>query len=340
MLSTPNQNKPSIVDSALNSDSLNSSGSEQLALIFKASADPLRLEVLRALSKDSFSVQELCAAFDVKQSGMSHHLKVLAKAGLVLSRREGNFIFYQRRWQAGRDVTSTLTDAIYQSVDHIELDEQVLNRIQAVQQQRGQLSQAFFAANANEFRSQQELIATADVYNDHVAQWLEQLNLPRRDTALEIGPGEGLFLSTLASSFKQVVALDNSSVMLEKAQENGAKNGLNNVLYIEGDTQQAIQKGLRADCVVINMVLHHTPSPAAIFQDVAELLLPGASLIVTELCHHDQPWVREACGDLWLGFEPADLSHWAREARLEPGQEQYLALRNGFQFQIRQFFKP
>ncbi|MEG1214978.1 MAG: metalloregulator ArsR/SmtB family transcription factor, partial [Leclercia sp.] len=64
--------------------------SEHLAALCKASGDPLRLNVLRALASDSFGVLELAQIFAIGQSGMSHHLKVLAQAGLVATRREGN----------------------------------------------------------------------------------------------------------------------------------------------------------------------------------------------------------------------------------------------------------
>ncbi|NER61952.1 winged helix-turn-helix transcriptional regulator, partial [Pseudomonas sp. MAFF212428] len=52
--------------------------SDALAALCKASGDPLRLKVLRALASDSFGVLELAQIFAVGQSGMSHHLKVLA----------------------------------------------------------------------------------------------------------------------------------------------------------------------------------------------------------------------------------------------------------------------
>lgn len=69
---------------------------ETLAALCKASGDALRLNVLRALANDSFGVLELAQIFDIGQSGMSHHLKVLAQADLVATRREGNAIFYRR----------------------------------------------------------------------------------------------------------------------------------------------------------------------------------------------------------------------------------------------------
>jgi ArsR family transcriptional regulator len=87
------------------------------------------------------------------------------------------------------------------------------------------------------------------------------------------------------------------------------------------------------------MVLHHVPSPAKIFEDVAELLQAGGSFFVTDLCSHDQTWVKDACGDLWLGFDPADLTNWANAAGLVEGKSVYLALRNGFRIQVRQFDK-
>ena len=62
---------------------------DSLAAFLKAAGDPLRLEVLQVLGQNSFGVLELCEIMAMKQSGMSHHLKVLAQAGLVERRREG-----------------------------------------------------------------------------------------------------------------------------------------------------------------------------------------------------------------------------------------------------------
>ena len=68
------------------------SGLGGLERLLKASADQLRLEILQALQHESYGVLELCALFSIKQSAMSHHLKVLSKAQLVTTRREGNAI--------------------------------------------------------------------------------------------------------------------------------------------------------------------------------------------------------------------------------------------------------
>ena len=85
---------------------------DELAALCKAGGDPLRLNVLRALANDSFGVLELAQIFAIGQSGMSHHLKVLAQAGLVATRREGNAVFYRRALPHGELLGGTLHGAL------------------------------------------------------------------------------------------------------------------------------------------------------------------------------------------------------------------------------------
>ncbi|HET8711670.1 MAG TPA: class I SAM-dependent methyltransferase, partial [Spongiibacteraceae bacterium] len=147
------------------------------------------------------------------------------------------------------------------------------------------------------------------------------------------------FLDVLAARFARVIALDNSQAMLDQARTFAAEHQLANVECILGDTSEPELQVLKADCVVLNMVLHHVPSPAQIFGDLALALRPGGSLLITELCRHDQRWAESACGDLWLGFEPNDLTQWALAAGFETGRAVYIAQRNGFRVQIRQFIR-
>lgn len=329
------QSRSQNTDSELCFDS--DTAQHSLAALYKACADTLRLDILSALQYESFSVQELCHLLQQKQSSMSHHLKVLVQTGLVSSRREGNFIFYQRQHIAEDLPHKQAVRAIFNSIDEAPIQAELKIGIETLRSQRAEQSKAFFADNAKKFRSQQELIATFEQYQQPLMQLMEQWDFSQQASALEIGPGEGAFLPWLSQRFKQVIALDNSAEMLAQARANVAES---NILFIDGDTQAALAQSIRVDAIIINMVLHHTPTPAAIFQDMQQLLLPGGRLLVTELCQHHQSWVREACGDLWLGFEPEELSRWAQAALLEPGQAQYFALRNGFQFQIREFIKP
>jgi ArsR family transcriptional regulator len=311
-----------------------------LAHFSKASSDPLRLMVLRVLAYDSFGVLELCTIFSIKQSAMSHHLKVLAQAGLVNKRREGNSIYYRRQAPGARPSLQLLQQQLFSDIDHLLIDDQIQQGIDQIRQERSHSSRHFFDQNSDKFREQQDLIANYQHYQDSVRQLVSSLPMPHNQRALEVGPGAGEFLLELSKRFETVTALDNSESMLNTARQLTEQHQLNNIEFINGDTTTAREQKLNVDCVVMNMVLHHTPSPADIFSDIAAVMRPGASLIVTDLCNHDQVWAREACGDLWLGFEPADLTDWASQVGLLDGQNIYLSLRNGFRIQVRQFYKP
>ena len=125
--------------------------------------------------------------------------------------------------------------------------------------------------------------------------------------------------------------------MLQTSRQRARDEGLKNIEFVHGDTGHSRLAEISADCIVVNMVLHHNPSPADIFSDLAHCLADGGVLLVTDLCRHDQDWARDACGDLWLGFEQEELTAWAESAGLAELAGVYLAQRNGFQVQVRLF---
>ncbi|QDD90153.1 ArsR/SmtB family transcription factor [Pseudomonas oryzihabitans] len=311
---------------------------DTLAALCKAGGDPLRLNVLRALHSASFGVLELAQIFDTGQSGISHHLKVLAQAKLVATRREGNAIFYRRALPRPGSLGGSLHAALLEEVDALPLPMQVQARIGEVHAQRAAVSRDFFARVAEKFQAQQDLIASLPQYRDGLLSLLDALALEPHGCALEVGPGDGAFLPDLAQRFAQVLAVDNSPAMLELARQRCQRDGLANV---ELQLADALAEPLpRADCVVLNMVLHHLAAPAAALQRLALCVAPGGSLVITDLCPHDQAWARDACGDLWLGFDQDELARWAQAAGLVAGESLYLGLRNGFQIQVRQFARP
>ena len=313
---------------------------QAIAALLKGAGDPLRLEVLRALRTDSLGVLELCHIFDIKQSGMSHHLKVLAKAGVVTTRREGNSIFYRRVLTHTQTNMGQLLNALYSVIDDTPLSAAVTRNIRSIKQQRADSAKLFFNKHASQFKQQQESIAPYEQYAESAKDLL--LHTLVDDTVkpqciLEIGPGEGTFLKELSPLCQRVIALDISEEMLEKAQNYSSSCQLNNIDFMLGDTQTALKKAIQPDRIVCNMVLHHVPSPADVFHDSAQLLPAGGSLIVTDLCRHDQSWAIDNCGDLWLGFDPDELTQWALSAGFEDKESLYLGLRNGFQVQVRRF---
>lgn len=310
-----------------------------IAAMLKAAGDPLRLQILSVLASDSFGVLELCQIFDSKQSGMSHHLKVLARSELVNTRREGNTLFYRRSDVPLSAAQEQLRSAIYSAAETLNLHSAIENNLVALHKQRAETSRLFFRNNVEAFKKQQELISSFEVYGPEVTKLLD-LNPPaKKQQALEIGPGIGEFLVELGKRFEQVIALDSSEPMLKQSRAHCYEHDIDNVEFVCGDTSQCQRWPNQFNCAVINMVLHHTPSPNQIFKDVAESLEQGGILLVCDLGAHDQDWVREACGDQWLGFNAEELENWAQNAHLTLNESRYLALRNGFQIQIHQFIK-
>ena len=312
---------------------------ESLTDLNKALGDSLRLQILRLLKSESFGVLELCRILGIRQSALSHHLKILSNAQLVSTRREGDSIFYRRVFLSDDDYYREIKESVFDQVDLLPLAGSAEKKISQIQLERAQQSLSFFNKNADKFKEQQGLIVAHDDYGSILHDVIDSLGLNDKATVLEVGPGEGLLLTELAAKFKKLIALDNSKEMLEKSKEAIAKGKFNGVQFILGDTTIARKKDVLSDLIIFDMVLHHISSPTKTFKDSSALLNENGYLLIADLSSHDQDWVRESCGDLWLGFDETDLNHWAQKAGLVTGQSSYLGLRNGFQIQIRVFRK-
>lgn len=64
------------------------------AALFHALSDPIRLDVVSLLMNGEHCVCDLMAHLDMAQSRLSWHLKTLADAGIITSRREGRWNYY------------------------------------------------------------------------------------------------------------------------------------------------------------------------------------------------------------------------------------------------------
>jgi len=73
-------------------------GADELAPLFKALADPMRLRLLSLIAchdGGESCVCDLLEAFDVTAPSVSYHLKVLREAGLISAERRGTWVYYR-----------------------------------------------------------------------------------------------------------------------------------------------------------------------------------------------------------------------------------------------------
>ncbi|MCS6965013.1 MAG: metalloregulator ArsR/SmtB family transcription factor [Thermoflexus sp.] len=68
---------------------------ELQAKFFRGFADPSRLAILEVLRGGALTVSEIVRATGLTQSNVSNHLACLRDCGLVVTRRQGKFIYYE-----------------------------------------------------------------------------------------------------------------------------------------------------------------------------------------------------------------------------------------------------
>ena len=103
--------------------------------VFKALADETRLRLMRLLARGALNVNEIIGILEMGQSRVSRHLRILAEADLVTSRREGTWIYYQ--WSSADGASTLVGDTLAhlgaheRDLSHFESDIQGLEAVVA-----------------------------------------------------------------------------------------------------------------------------------------------------------------------------------------------------------------
>ena len=67
---------------------------ERIALHFKVLGEPMRLKILQAVCQETRTVGDIVAAVGANQANVSKHLSVLAQAGILARKKEGQCVYY------------------------------------------------------------------------------------------------------------------------------------------------------------------------------------------------------------------------------------------------------
>lgn len=87
--------------------------------VFKVLSDDIRLKILRELSKqDGVCVCTLVSNFNIQQSKLSYHLKMLLKLNLIIKERYGKWNYYKiNKEELEKYVSKDVSNDIYAKIE-------------------------------------------------------------------------------------------------------------------------------------------------------------------------------------------------------------------------------
>ena len=125
-------------------------------------------------------------------------------------------------------------------------------------------------------------------------------------------------ISTLEASrwAAQVIAVDRSKVVLDRAKALGSRRRVSNVVWKRGELEKLPIKDATVDVALLSQALHHASNPARAVAEAARITVPGGRVLVLDLREHHEEWVRAKLGDRRLGFRDEELEDHADRRRV------------------------
>lgn len=268
--------------------------------LFKLLSDETRLRLLLLLEDEELAVQEIVAATGLGQSTVSHHMGLLRSAGLLQDRREGTWVFSRLARPGQPGALRPELWALAREFARTEVAQNDRAERQRVLGARRERSLSAHDRLAGEWRRLGEDLEQGSLRSEVLAAMVS----PRLVVA-DLGCGAGFLTRYLSGRVGRVIAVDESARMLHEAQN--AAGVPDPVDYRQGELHELPIETGEVDAVVANLVLHHIADFDPVLDEIARVLRPGGTAIISDLRPHREEWMREEFADLRLGIEPAEL---------------------------------
>ncbi len=269
----------------------------------KALADETRLRLAIVLLRYELSVNEIVTLFDMGQSRISRHLKILVDAELLESRRDGLWVYYSAvpTGEGRLFLDAMLPFALDMPTTRADLD-----MASHILEERARKTRQFFNAIAEDW----DALSTEILGDFNLPTSISQKIPKNCGIAVDLGCGTGGVLEELRHGAKEIIGVDGSPRMLELARrrfvEGNGKSHSSVSLRI-GELDHLPLRDSEADFACINLVLHHISEPKIVLEEIKRVLKKDGTLLITEFLKHNDESLRSEYGDRWLGFDEQEF---------------------------------
>jgi ArsR family transcriptional regulator len=297
--------------------------------LYRLLGDEARLRLLRLLALERLNVSELTGILGIAQSGVSRHLGLLKEAGLAAEEREAGFTYFRvapdlAEGRNGFGPLWPLLQAQFEAADATEIGRADAARLEEVRRLRQENFEDHSGTNERQL-----------VPGKSWAGWARALGhlLPPMRVA-DLGCGEGYLTIEASRWASEVIAVDRSAAVLDRARELAARRKVSNITWKTGDLEQLPLDDGSVDVALLSQALHHAEDPACAIAEAARVVAPGGRVLLLDLREHNETWVRERLGDRWTGFSEEKLRRLLAEAGLENIKVTVGAKRTGDPFTV------
>lgn len=277
-----------------------------------ALGEVLRLRLIAVLESAELSVGEVARVVQLPQSTVSRHLKALAEAGWVVRRAEGPATYYRVSMdELGPESRDIWAAVRAHAVDATQLAEDA-RRIGAVLAERRTDSVTFFGRVGGEWDQ-----VRAQLFGGQFTCEALLGLIPRNWVVADIGCGTGNAAEVLAQRVEQVIAIDQSTGMLDAAKRR--LDGATNVRFVEGQVESLPLKDATVDAATCLLVLHHVEKPELALREMRRVMRTsrgGGVALVVDMQRHTREEYHRTMGHKHLGFDADTLAELAKTAGL------------------------